>query len=155
MNMQSRGSWLAAQLAEAVIELFLKVVREIRLSAEEDDATLGNYTSLESMYELRKGPTAVLVMARSRSRSSALSALNRSSTILTLMNSRPITGVVSSYENPSRAPDNFRGSGAWSDATSSLGSERTGISESKPGAILVVVVWKIGWKAKWFLSIMG
>ena len=42
VDVQARGSRLARQLAQTINELFLQVVGQVVLGAEEDDTTLGD-----------------------------------------------------------------------------------------------------------------
>ncbi len=44
VDVQTRGSGLSGQFAQTIDKLFLQVVGQVVLGAEEDDATLGDWS---------------------------------------------------------------------------------------------------------------
>lgn len=93
MNVEGGILGFAGELAEAVVELLLEVIGEVVLGAEEDDAALGDWGDVRQGEEDGKVDD-ILVIARSRSNSSAFGAFNKSSTMLMSWNSVPMTWVV-------------------------------------------------------------
>jgi hypothetical protein len=108
--MQGRVRWFPAQFTKALDKRFLDIVGEVVLCSEKHDTALGDYMAV-SLLGGRRRLRHVLVIARSRIKSSEFSALMISFTRFTSMYSRPMTGVVSSYLKRSRAPDDDKGFG--------------------------------------------
>jgi hypothetical protein len=94
MDVQSRSWWFLRELAETIYKLLLQIVGEIVLRAEEDNTAARDFTLVSSVST--RETRYILVMASSRRSSSEFWALMRSSTTLSVGNSRPMIGVTSS-----------------------------------------------------------
>lgn len=115
VDMKARSRRPSSQLTKSQDQLLLQLVGEGILGPEEGNPTLGDCRV--SVDVLRAMPCwqrcvfrgdDILVMARSRRRSSALGALSQS-TRFALGNSRPMTGVTSKDSWASRAPESMSG----------------------------------------------
>lgn len=117
MDVQCRCRRLARQFAQTMDKLLLELVGEVVLGTEEHDTALADFDNGWCWVFKATGRWVgerrenLLVIARSRRRVSASGAFRRSSTMLAVGNSRPITGVTSSESNLSKEPLCFKGCG--------------------------------------------